>query len=78
MYRHIDIRIVSCLQSPECKPGDAAYDIAIKIAKSMTRKYIPIATLLLNFALNIIIIILLCIQTIWSSYRTTLHASCWR
>ena len=32
------MRIVSLLQNPECKPGDAAYDIAMKIAKSMTQK----------------------------------------
>ena len=38
MYRHVDIRIVSLLSNPECKLGEAAYDIAMKIAKSMSRK----------------------------------------
>ena len=34
----LDMRIVTLLQNPECKAGDAAYDTAVKIAESMTRE----------------------------------------
>ena len=30
------MRVVTLLQKPECKPGDAAYDVALKIAESMS------------------------------------------
>ena len=31
------MRIVTLFQTPECAPGDAAYDVAAKIAESMTQ-----------------------------------------
>ena len=31
------MRIVTLFQTPGCAPGDAAYDIAAKIAESMTQ-----------------------------------------
>ena len=31
------MRIVTFFQTPECSPGDAAYDVAAKIAESMTQ-----------------------------------------
>ena len=36
--RNIDMRIVTHLQNPECKRGNPAFDIAEKIAASMTRE----------------------------------------
>jgi hypothetical protein len=33
------MRIVTLLQNPECKSGDAPYDVAVKIAESMTHEY---------------------------------------